>query len=175
MKELSDKLQAAEYEKILIGARDFLKLIINDLCYYFDVKSYEKYSKKAEELISAINEKKEIEPFIKNVELINFLRSLGNVIDEMDYTSHKLFPELSFSYINTNYNKSEEEIKKNIQFSMETLGKYVNKNFDLLTVFFNDYYEYPKYTKLNKNNNKGNKDYFFDAIKKFEKRNDLFH
>lgn len=93
----------------------------------------------------------------------------------MDYTSHKLFPELSFSYINTNYNKSEEEIKKNIQFSMETLGKYVNKNFDLLTVFFNDYYEYPKYTKLNKNNNKGNKDYFFDAIKKFEKRNDLFH
>ena len=52
---------------------------------------------------------------------------------------------------------------------MGTLGKYVNKNFDLLINIFNDCYKYPKYTKDNKLHNKGDKYYFFDAIKEFEK------
>ena len=171
LKEQTDKLQRDEYEKILIGARDFLKLIINDLCFYFDVESCEEYSKMAESLIVAINGRKEIKSFIEKVEFINFLSSLGKVIDDMDDASHKLFPELSFKYRQKNYNRSEEKIKYNIELSMGTLGKYVNKNFDLLINFFNDYYKYPKYTKDNKLHNKGDKNYFFDAIKEFEKNN----
>ena len=171
LKEQTDKLQRDEYEKILIGARDFLKLIINDLCFYFDVESCEEYSKMAESLIVAINGRKEIKSFIEKVEFINFLSSFGKVIDDMDDASHKLFPELSFKYRQKNYNRSEEKIKYNIELSMGTLGKYVNKNFDLLINFFNDYYKYPKYTKDNKLHNKGDKNYFFDAIKEFEKNN----
>ena len=171
LKEQTDKLQRDEYEKILIGARDFLKLIINDLCFYFDVESCEEYSKMAESLIVAINGRKEIKSFIEKVEFINFLSSFGKVIDDMDDASHKLFPELSFKYRQKNYNRSEEKIKYNIELSMGTLGKYVNKNFDLLINFFNDYYKYPKYTKDNKFHNKGDKNYFFDAIKEFEKNN----
>ena len=171
LKEQTDKLQRDEYEKILIGARDFLKLIINDLCFYFDVESCEEYSKMAESLIVAINGRIEIKSFIEKVEFINFLSSLGKVIDDMDDASHKLFPELSFKYRQKNYNRSEEKIKYNIELSMGTLGKYVNKNFDLLINFFNDYYKYPKYTKDNKLHNKGDKYYFFDAIKEFEKNN----
>ena len=47
-----------EYEKTLIGERDFLKLIINDLCYYFNVESWTKYEEMAKSLIEAINRKK---------------------------------------------------------------------------------------------------------------------
>ena len=118
LKEQTDKLQRDEYEKILIGARDFLKLIINDLCFYFDVESCEEYSKMAESLIVAINGRKEIKSFIEKVEFINFLSSLGKVIDDMDDASHKLFPELSFKYRQKNYNRSEEKIKYNIELSM---------------------------------------------------------
>ncbi len=118
LKEQTDKLQRDEYEKILIGARDFLKLIINDLCFYFDVESCEEYSKMAESLIVAINGRKEIKSFIEKVEFINFLSSFGKVIDDMDDASHKLFPELSFKYRQKNYNRSEEKIKYNIELSM---------------------------------------------------------
>ena len=111
--------------------------------------------------------------FIQKVGFINFLSSLGKVIDDMDDASHKLFPELSFKYRQKNYNKSDEKIKYNIELSMGTLGKYVNKNYDLLINFFNDYYKYPKYTKDNELHNKGDKNYFFDVIKEFEKNNHL--
>ena len=173
LEKLNEELKKNEYEKILIGARDFLKLIINDLCYYFDVESCDEYTKMAESLIKAINNNTEIKLFIKNVELINFLILLGNVIDEMEQNSHKLFPELSFKYRNDEYNKSEEEVRENIKLCMKTFGNYVNKNFDLLTKFFNEYYDYPKYAKVNKNNIKGKNKYFFDAVKKYEKENNI--
>lgn len=173
LKKLNEKLKKDEYEKILIGARDFLKLIINDLCYYFDVKFCDEYSKTANNLIETIKQKNEIKSFIDSVELINFLGLLGTIIDKMDQISHKLFPELSFKYRESKYNKSEEEVKENIKLCMATLGNYVNQNFDLLTIFFNEYYDYPKYAKINKNNIKGNKNYLFDAIQRYEKENNI--
>ena len=173
LKKLNEKLKKDEYEKILIGARDFLKLIINDLCYYFDVKFCDEYSKTANNLIETIKQKNEIKSFIDSVELINFLGLLGTIIDKMDQISHKLFPELSFKYRESKYNKSEEEVKENIKLCMATLGNYVNQNFDLLTIFFNEYYDYPKYVKINKNNIKGNKNYLFDAIQRYEKENNI--
>ena len=173
LKKLNEKLKKDEYEKILIGARDFFKLIINDLCYYFDVKFCDEYSKTANNLIETIKQKNEIKSFIDSVELINFLGLLGTIIDKMDQISHKLFPELSFKYRESKYNKSEEEVKENIKLCMATLGNYVNQNFDLLTIFFNEYYDYPKYAKINKNNIKRNKNYLFDAIQRYEKENNI--
>ena len=91
----------------------------------------------------------------------------------MDDISQKLFPELSYKYRITSYNKTEEEVKINIKLCMRTFGEYVNKKFDLLTKFFNEYYKFPKYTKYNKNYEKRNKQYFFDAMKKYERDNNL--
>jgi len=98
----------------------------------------------AKSLIEAINSKKEIESFIQNVDLINFLNLLGKIIDNMDDTSHKLFPELSYKCRITSYNKSEKDVKKNIKLCMITFGEYINKIFDLLTKIFNEYCQYPK-------------------------------
>ena len=130
------------------------------------MESCTKYEEMAKSLIEAINSKKEIEAFIKNVDLINFLNLLGKIIDNMNDISHKLFPELSNKYRITNYNTTEEEVKTNIKLCMRAFGEYVNKKFDLLTKFFNEYYQFLKYTKYNKNYEKGNKQYFFDAMKK---------
>ena len=168
LKENTEILKYASIEKVLIGSRDFLKLIINDLCFYFDVTYSTEYVEVIKKLIDAINMKEEIKEFIQNVDLIDFLDSLGKVFEDMDHTSHALFPELSSKYRNSAYNKSEEEVKTNIIKCMQTFGIYVKKDFISLTKFFNDYYEYPKYTKQNINSIKGEKKYLFDAIKRYE-------
>ena len=46
----------------------------------------------------------------------------------MDNISHSHFPELSFKYKITNYNRSEEKIKNSIVICMKTLGKFTHKN-----------------------------------------------
>jgi len=168
LREHSEELEFTSFEKVLIGSRDFLKLIINDLCFYFDVECGTDYIKVVRKLIEVIASKVEIKAFIDNVYLIEFLDFLGKVVEKMDNTAHALFPELSFKYRNTNINNTEEDIKNNINKCMDTFGKYVKKDFKLLTKFFIDYYKYPLYTKNNKVNNKGEKKYLFEAIKNYE-------
>ncbi len=46
----------------------------------------------------------------------------------MDNISNVDFPQLSFKYKNTNYTRSEEEIKNSIVIFMKTFGKYTHKN-----------------------------------------------
>ena len=143
------------------------------MCFYFDIQYTYEYEKVTEKLIDAINTNKEIENFIKSVKFIEFVGSLGKIIQKMDNLAHSLFPELSIKYrtqYNTeNYNK--ETSKKNITKCMEAYGEYVKDNFDLLTNFFNDYYDYPKYMIYNKNHEQGDKKYLFNAIKKYTNKN----
>ena len=56
---------------------------------------------------------------------------------------------------------------------MKTFGNYINKNFDLFTIFFNEYCDYSKYVKINKNYIKGKKNYLFDATQRYEKENNI--
>ena len=54
---------------------------------------------------------------------------------------------------------------------MEAYGEYVKDNFDLLTNFFNDYYDYPKFMIYNINHEQGDKKYLFNAINKYTNKN----
>ena len=129
MRKLSEIRKNDSLEKILISSRDFLKLIITDLCFYFDV-SYSSENTKLviEELIKVIKNNEQIQSFIIYVDLIDFLNNLRNIVEHMDNISNGYFPQLSFKYKNTNYTRSEEEIKNSIVICMKTLGKFTHKN-----------------------------------------------
>ena len=129
MRKLSDIRKNDSLEKILISSRDFLKLIIIDLCFYFDVSySSENIKLIIEELIKVIKNNEQIQSFIIYVDLIDFLNNLRNIVEHMDNISNGYFPQLSFKYKNTNYTRSEEEIKNSIVICMKTFGKYTHKN-----------------------------------------------
>ena len=129
MRKLSDIRKNDSLEKILISSRDFLKLIITDLCFYFDVSySSENIKLVIEELIKVIKNNEQIQSFIIYVDLIDFLNNLRNIVEHMDNISNGYFPQLSFKYKNTNYTRSEEEIKNSIVICMKTFGKYTHKN-----------------------------------------------
>ena len=129
MRKLSDIRKNDSLEKILISSRDFLKLIITDLCFYFDVSySSENIKLIIEELIKVIKNNEQIQSFIIYVDLIDFLNNLRNIVEHMDNISNGYFPQLSFKYKNTNYTRSEEEIKNSIVICMKTFGKYTHKN-----------------------------------------------
>ena len=104
-------------------------LIITDLCFYFDVSySSENIKLVIEELIKVIKNNEQIQSFIIYVDLIDFLNNLRNIVEHMDNISHGYFPQLSFKYKNTNYTRSEVEIKNSIVICMKTFGKYTHKN-----------------------------------------------
>ena len=129
MRKLSDIRKNDSLEKILISSRDFLKLIIIDLCFYFDVSySSENIKLIIEELIKVIKNNEQIQSFIIYVDLIDFLNNLGNIVEHMDNISNGYFPQLSFKYKNTNYNISEEKIKNSIVICMKNFGKYTHQN-----------------------------------------------
>ena len=91
----------------IIRYRDFLRTIIIDFCYFFDVVKYNNF-KEAEALINEKNKKindSSLQEFEKKVNLIKFIECLGSLIDDSDNLSYLFFKELSIKYKNKNKNQ----------------------------------------------------------------------
>ena len=119
-------------------------------------------------LSEKISKKKDIEKFVKKVHLNDFIRELSVIISKADNDTHYLYPELSIKYRLSNEVIDEAKIKNNIEISLRAVAEYTNINFDNLIDFLNNTYNYPLYCKNNINKDRGDKTYFFNAIKQFK-------
>ena len=82
-------------KKILLSSKEFLQGIFDDFCFYFKTDFSLNYSQTANDLVIAIQNKTEIQKFVKEVNLINFILYLGRIIDETNNMPKVLFPPLS--------------------------------------------------------------------------------
>ena len=134
----------------IIGCRDFLRKIILDFCYFFDVVKYDNFKEAAALINEKIKQKRNdtsLQEFEKKVNLIKFIECLGRLIDDSDNLSHLFFKELSINYKNQNRNQitNVENITKNINKCKDIFNDYTKINFDSVFSFFINDCNYPYY------------------------------
>lgn len=142
------KLKSLQNTVNLIGCRDFLRKVFNDFCYLFSIYHSGKYKETADLINSIIkNEDKDshIKVFAQKVNLIEFIKYLGTVIDESDDISHYFFKELSIYYRDDDITQitDENKIKENIIKCKNFFNEYSRMNFDTIFSFFMNECDYP--------------------------------
>ena len=142
------KLKSLQNTVNLIGCRDFLRKVFNDFCYLFGIYHNGKYKETANLINSIIkneDQKSHIKVFAKKVNLIDFIKYLGTVIDESDDISHYFFKELSIYFRDDDITKitDENKIKENIIKCNNFLNEYSGMNFDKIFSFFMNECDYP--------------------------------
>ena len=156
--------------KDLMSSREFLQSVFHDFCFYFKTDFSGNYSQTANLLVTAIQKKTEIQKFVKEVNLINFILFLGRIIDETSNMSQILFPPLSIKKEkNEEKNIEQEKIRKSINRCMKAFNEYCRNDFSLLFDFLINDYNYPFYILDNSNNIPKEKDnYLFEVINNYK-------
>ena len=156
--------------KDLMSSREFLQSVFHDFCFYFKTDFSGNYSQTAKFLVTAIQKKTEIQKFVKEVNLINFILFLGRIIDETSNMSQILFPPLSIKKEkNEEKNIEQEKIKNSINRCMKAFNEYCRNDFSLLFEFLINDYNYPFYILDNSNNiPKEKENYLFEVINNYK-------
>ena len=166
---LNDELKIISNKLDLIGCRDFLREIFKDFCDFFKVIHNGKYKDAAKLIIEKINQKDDdnLKIFVSKVNLIDFIKKLGDIIEDSDNLSHYFFKELSIKYKKENIgilSSTEENINKNIIKCNILFNEYSKNNFDYYFSFLINECNYSNYiiNNINMNDN-----VWFNAIKKY--------
>ena len=148
--ELNTKDNTLSNKIDLIGCRDFLRRVILDFCYFFNVNHYNDFKDAARLINIEIKNKKNIthfEEFTKKVNLARFIEIIGNILDDSDNLSHLYFKELSIKYRYQDIKSitNVENIKKNINKCKNAVHVFSKINFDSVFSFFINDIDYPNF------------------------------
>jgi len=149
--ELCIRVNSLSNKIDLIGCRDFLRRIIIDFCFFYNVRQYNNF-KDAARLINEEIKKNKInntylQEFTKKVNLTKFIEIVGNILDASDNLSHLYFKELTIKYRDQNIQRitNVENITKNIYKCKDAIYEFSKINFDSVFSFFINDFNYPNY------------------------------